>query len=281
MNSLTGLSEIPPSTSSDDGTIRAAVSDFLRVGGRADQWSTLALVEVSVKYRRTTLGPIWITLGLGASVASVGILYSVIFGAPIAEYLPHFAAGIIAWTFLASSMTESCGVFVASSAMIKSIPGSMAVYVYRMVFRQLIVLMHNLLLVVLLWFAFRWRLNWSLVLLPLGLALNVVTAFGLTLLLGVAGARFRDVQLIVATLLQLAFLLTPVVWQPATLDGTKLRVLVDANPLYALIEVFRQPIVGGAPEPLTWLTAVAVAGLAFGFGMFCYARYRHRIAFWI
>jgi ABC-type polysaccharide/polyol phosphate export permease len=157
----------------------------------------------------------------------------------------------------------------------------MAVYVYRMVSRQVISLMHYLLLVVLLWLVFRWHLNWSFVLWPLGIALNVVTVLGMTLLLGVVGARFRDVQLIVSTGLQIAFLLTPVIWEPSTLDGMQLRIIVDANPLYALVEVFRQPLVGGPPNPLTWLMATAVASSAAGCGIACYARHRHRIAFWI
>jgi ABC-2 type transport system permease protein len=265
----------------DFGAAAATISELWRVGRCFDQWATLAWTDIAVKYRRTTLGPAWITLGLAVSVTSVGVLYGVLFGKDLSDYLPYFAIGIIAWTFFSSCVTEGCGVFVANGAMIKSIPVSMAVYVYRMMSRQLILLMHNLTLVIILWLIFRWHLNWSIVLLPAGLALNVLTAFGLILMLGVVGARFRDVQLIVSTVLQLAFLLTPVMWQPNTLDGTKLRIFVDANPLHALIEVLRQPAVGAAPDALTWLFALGNALLALALGVFFYARYRHRIAFWV
>ena len=61
-------------------SLGAATREILGTLMRFDQWSTLAWNDVKLRYRRTTLGPLWITLGLGATVFSVGILYGVLFG---------------------------------------------------------------------------------------------------------------------------------------------------------------------------------------------------------
>jgi ABC-2 type transport system permease protein len=266
---------------SDARSIRSAIREFAIIGAQVDQWATLAWSDIRLRYRRTTLGPLWITLGLGASVFSVGLLYGVLFGNELSQYLPYFAAGIIAWTFLASCITEGCMVFVGSAAMIKAIPVPLVLHVYRMLTRQLIVLAHNLMLIVVLWLIFHWTLNWTLVLFLAGLALNTACAFGCILTLGIVAARFRDVQLIISTVLQLLFLLTPIMWQPGSLRGASLSVVADANPLYHLVQVLREPLQGVAPEPVTWAIACASAALSLAVGVYFYARYRCRVAFWV
>jgi ABC-2 type transport system permease protein len=266
---------------SEARSIRSAIREFAAIGAQVDQWATLAWSDIKLRYRRTTLGPLWITLSLGAFVLSVGLLYGVLFGNELSQYLPFFAAGIIAWTFLAACITEGCVVFVGSAAMIKAIPVPLVLHVYRMLTRQLIVLAHNMILIVVIWLMFRWAVNWTLVLFLAGLAINAVCAFGWILTLGIIAARFRDVQLIISTVLQLLFLLTPIMWQPESLRGAGLSIVAEANPLYHLLEVMREPLLGVAPEPITWAIAGASAALSLAVGVYFYARYRYRVAFWV
>jgi ABC-type polysaccharide/polyol phosphate export permease len=77
------------------------------------------------------------------------------------------------------------------------------------------------------------------------------------------------------------FLLTPIMWQPESLRGAGLRVIADANPLYHLVEVFREPLLGVAPEPVTWAVSGASTALSLAVGVYFYARYRRRVAFWV
>jgi ABC-2 type transport system permease protein len=266
---------------SDARSIRSAIREFATIGAQVDQWATLSWSDIKLRYRRTTLGPLWITLGLGASVFSVGLLYGVLFGNELSQYLPYFAAGIIAWTFLSSCITEGCVVFIGSAAMIKAIPVPLVLHVYRMLTRQLIVLTHNLMLIVVLWLIFHWPLNWTLVLFLAGLTLNTACAFGWILTLGIIAARYRDVQLIISTVLQLLFLLTPIMWQPESLRGASLTIVADANPLYHLVQVLREPLLGVAPDLVTWAIASASAALSLAVGVYFYARYRYRVAFWV
>lgn len=268
-------------TAVDHRQLGTALREILAtLRGRA-QWSTLAWNDIKFRYRRTTLGPLWITFGLGATVFSVGILYGGLFGNELSQYLPYFAAGLIAWTFIGSTLSEGCGTFLGAAAIIRAVPVAPAVHVCRMLARQLIMLAHNLALMVLLWLMFQWPLGWSFMLIVPGLVLNILAVFGAVLALSIVAARFRDIQLIVSTVLQLVFLLTPIMWETKSLRGIAVTYLVDLNPIYHLIEVVRRPLLGETPMIISWLLSSMTAAVCLAVGCAFYARYRHRIAFWV
>jgi ABC-type polysaccharide/polyol phosphate export permease len=259
----------------------AAVREALAMLARVEQWSTLAWNDTKLRYRRTTLGPLWITLGLSATVFSVGTLYGVLFGNELNEYLPYFTAGLVAWTFLSATINDGCVAFLGAAALIRAIPVPLVVHVYRMLARQVLVLAHNFLLMIALWIIFRWPLDASFFLFVPGLALNVIVAFGLVLFLGIVAARFRDVQLIVSMLLQLVFLMTPIMWQTKSLKGAAIPYVSDFNPFYHLIEIIRRPLLNEAPTSTSWVVAGVAAAVSFALGMTFYARFRHRVPFWV
>jgi ABC-type polysaccharide/polyol phosphate export permease len=267
--------------SGDYRSLPVAVNEILVTLLRAPQWGTLAWNDIKLRYRRTTLGPFWITLGLGATVFSVGILYGVIFGNELSEYLPYFAAGLIAWTLIGSSLGEGCAVFLGAAAIIKAVPVAPAVHVCRLMARQFLMLFHNLLLMAILWIIFQWQLTWSILLIVPGLVLNGIALFGAVLTLSIIAARFRDIQLIVSTILQLLFLLTPVMWQPDSLRGASFAYVVYLNPFFHFIEIIRRPLLGEALSLGSLLYCCIAAAMSMACGFYFYARYRHRVAFWV
>jgi ABC-type polysaccharide/polyol phosphate export permease len=267
--------------SSTSRSFSTAGREALEMLARAEQWSTLAWNDIKLRYRRTTLGPLWITLGLSATVLSVGILYGVLFGNELTEYLPYFSAGLIVWTFLASAVNDGCTVFLGAAALIRAIPVPLVVHVYRMLARHLLVLAHNLLVIIGFWLILRWPLDASFLLFIPGLALNVIVVVGLALFFGILAARFRDVQLIVSMLLQLIFLITPIMWQTKSLRGSATSYVAEFNPVYHLIEILRQPLLNQAPTSASWAISCAVAAGSLALGVAFYARYRHRVPFWV
>ena len=245
------------------------------------QWWTLACNDVRLRYRRTTLGPLWITVGLAATVSSVGLLYGSLFGNRLSDYLPYFATGLVVWAFIASAITEGCTVYLVAARLIRAVPVPIVVHVYRMLGRQIIVLAHNFLIVALLWMVFRWPLTPSSFLVIPGLSLNLLAVFGLVLFLSVVAARFRDVALIVTTFLQLVFLMTPIMWQTSTASGVSLTLAAYLNPIYHLIEVVRRPLLGEPGEVVSWGVAGFTAALSLAVGLAFHGRYRHRVPFWV
>lgn len=92
-------------------------------------------------------------------------------------------------------------------------------------------------------------------------------------------ARFRDIQQIVASVMQLAFFMTPVIWKPELLG--EWQVLLPLNPFFVLMETVRGPLVEGSASWLVWLAALVYTGAAYAVALAFFVRFRARIAFWV
>jgi len=246
-----------------------------------DRWATLAWIDTILRYRRTVLGPWWMTLSTGVMIGSVGLLWGAIFGSELASYLPYFATGVIIWTLISGSLKEGCDVFTQAGSLIKSVPTPLIVHVHRMLARQLIVLAHNAVLIVLLWAIFRWPLGWSVLLALPGLIILFIALGGSTLILGILCTRFRDIPQIIAAILQLLFLLTPIMWMPESVRGKSVSPLLDFNPFYYLLEIVRGPLLSKPPEVYIWLVAGGLSLISLLAGHALYGRFHHRVAYWL
>ena len=252
----------------------------LRVGFQ--NWrlaAALAWLDVRNRYRGSILGPFWMTLSSAIMIAGLGILYSKLFKIPIEEYLPFIAVSLLIWNTLNQIVTEACGSFTTSEAIIRQLPLPYTVHVLRSVFRNVAVAAHNLPLIVIVFLA-TWHMPGleALLILP-GLALFAINAFAGSLLLGMFCARFRDIQQIVTSAMQLAFFLSPVLWKPELLGPS--QIWLPLNPFYALMETIRGPLVEGGAPPIIWAAAVSYTVVVCALAFVMFVRFRGRIAFWV
>lgn len=258
----------------------AAFADLLAGLVRWPLWFTIGWLEIRQRYRRSLFGPFWITLSVGIFVTGIGIVYSALFRAKLVDYLPYLAVGIMIWTFISTMLLEGCSTFIAAEGAIKQNPVPISVHVYRVVWRNIIILAHNLLIYVILIALFPIKVNLALLLFPVGLALAIVSGVGMILFLGVLSTRFRDISLIITNLIQVAFFITPIFWKPETLPPDR-RWVATFNPLYHLIEILRAPLLGEVPPLLSYLVAVGLAVLTLTSGVLLYVRFSRRIAYWL
>src|SRR5262245_3580141 len=84
-------------------------------------WTMLGWNDIRRRYRRSILGPFWITISMSLLVAALGSIYTRIFNTEIETYLPYLTLGFIVWGFISTSIKESCQAFWAQSDLIKQI----------------------------------------------------------------------------------------------------------------------------------------------------------------
>jgi ABC-type polysaccharide/polyol phosphate export permease len=256
-----------------------AVADFKNCIGKRRIWGMLGWQDIRQRYRRSTLGPFWLTLSMGISVVALGGVYAALFGIPTAGFLPFLAVGLIFWGFFSGIVTEGCLTFIAADNIIKQLRLPLSLHALRIVWRQAIILGHNMAIyAIMAVIAGIWPSAVTLWALP-ALALWALNSLWVTLLLGMICARFRDIPTIIASILQLAFLATPILWKPETLQ--RRAYLADINPLHHFFEIVRRPLLGEIAQPLSWAVVLAftAAGMLFTFELF--RRYRWRIAYWL
>ena len=268
-------------TSASPLSSRAAIAlrDIVEGARAYHLWGMLGWQDVRQRYRRSTLGPFWITISMGALVGGLGFLYAGLFKIEVADYLPFIAVGFVVWGFVSSLLTDGCTAFISAESIIKQVALPLSVHVYRVLWRNFIILAHNAIIYVIVAVFFSVQPGWTGFLALPGLVLLGLNGVWTGLLLGLVSARFRDVPQIVASVVQIAFFLTPIIWKPELLPERAL--LLDLNPFFHFMEVVRAPLLGQVPGLTSWLAAL---GVTLGGWLVTLAMYRHfhwRIPYWV
>jgi ABC-2 type transport system permease protein len=240
---------------------------------------------------------------MGVTAVGLGVLYSVLFKQSITTFLPYVVVGFITWNFINGCLTEGMDTFIVNEGVIKQMPAPLSVYVLRTVWRQILLLAHNLIVyVIVLAIFFPWLdrpysmvdggivhpgLGWNTLLFVPGVLLLVINGTWVALLGGIIATRFRDIQQVINSVLQLIFYLTPIIWSPDTfLNGkdTSLawaRVLFQFNPLYHFVQVMRGPMIGQTVSPVSWLIVVGFTIVGWALALVAMRNYRARVSYWV
>jgi ABC-2 type transport system permease protein/lipopolysaccharide transport system permease protein len=243
-------------------------------------WGTLAWDDIRQRYARSILGPFWLTLSMAILVTSLGFIYGGLFSMPLPVYLPYLGTGFIIWSFISLSIVEGCHVFTVAAGTIKQVAAPLSVYAIRLVWRNFIVFLHNILIYVLIVVLFPvWPGLTNILLATLAFALLCINGFCVALVLGMISARFRDVPPLVASLVQVAFFVTPIFWHADQLP--RRYAIVDYNPFLYYVEIVRQPLLGNAPDTSHWAVVIILTLVGSLLSFVFFAQYRRRIAYWV
>lgn len=238
--------------------------------------------DLKQAYRRSVLGPFWLSLGMAVQIVAMGLVFGLIFKTELTEYLPFLATSIIFWGLISTSIIEGCMSFVSSEAMIRQLNSDHFQYVVRTVWRNVVSAAHNLVIlpIVLLFF---WKFpGWTLIGLVPGLAILVLNITWVVWLLGMVSARFRDMAPIVLSVMTIAFYVTPVMWYPKLFENNSLaHFLLGLNPFYHWLQIVRLPILGQWPTFENWALALLSAGLGWTITLMVHKKYRNMIAYWV
>lgn len=243
---------------------------------------TLSLFDIKLRYRGSLLGPFWLTLSTAVMVGSIGFLYSRLFHQEISNYLPFLTISLVLWSFINTVTAEGSICFTQAQGLIHGTRMPHSLHAARVVMRNILVLAHNLVVIVAVFALFRTTPSLaSFSILPACL-LWVVDAFAIALLLGIFGARFRDIPPIIGSIMQIAFYLTPIMWNPVMLEHRGLaKALIELNPFFGLLEIMRGPLMGLPIEPHTWLMTLAYSAALILITGLVFTRARPRIPYWI
>ena len=238
--------------------------------------------DIRKSYKRSALGQIWITLGMAVTIGAIGIVFSTLFNSPMGTFLPFLASGLITWALMAGILNEGSQSFISAEGMIKQIALPKTVYIVRVVWKNLIIFGHNLVILPFVYLIVGFEPSWTMLLWPLGLILTVLSVSGLAISLAVVSTRFRDLPQIVSAILSVAFYLTPIIWG---LDRAGSSPIVDAvlafNPFTHVLQVSRLPLIGEAPSIENYFVACVAVFLSWGMALIVYRKFRHRIAYWV
>ena len=242
-------------------------------------WGRLGWNDILQRYRRSLLGPFWLTASMAIMVVSLGVLYANLFKTEIQDFMPFLCVGLLVWNYISSVIGEAGSLFTGSESYIKQIRLPYSLYVYRFVWSRIIIFAHNFVIYfgILLYFAI-WPGAAILLAIPGFILVTLNVALG-SISIGMASARFRDIPQLVGSVIQIAFFMTPVMWKPELLEGR--TYIVEFNPFYHLIEVMRAPLLG-KPFPVDSYIALGLITIVnLLVATMFFRRFRSRIAYWV
>lgn len=270
---------LTPALAGSGGPVARAIADAAQGLAMWELWAVLGWNDIRQRYRRSVLGPFWLTLSMGVMIVTIGFVYAKLFSQPTPEYLPYLTLGFIVWALIAGLVSDSCAVFTGSEGIIRQLRVPYSVHVFRMLWRNVIVFAHNMVIYVVVMALFRVHPDGALVFILPGFLLIALNALWIGFVLGALNARFRDLQPLVANVMQIFFYVTPIVWRPEQLPANP--EIVQLNPFYHFIAVLRMPLLGVTPPAATWLVTVAITVAGYAVALLFMARYRGRIAYWL
>jgi lipopolysaccharide transport system permease protein len=258
---------------------KLAVSDLRQSTAAWRLWMLLGWLEIRQRYARSRVGPFWLTISMGVVITSIGVVYGTLFGQKMSEYLPYLAASLVSWGMFASTVQEGSTAYIANAAYIRQVATPKLIYVLQVPWRNLLILAHNFVIILVLLAIFgvpRWS---ALPLFIPGLLILALNATWMAMLTGLFSARFRDLPQIVASLVQVAFYVTPIMYRPEAL--IKFSFLVRWNPLTYLLDVVRQPLLGQVPSAHTYVVTIVMALVGWVFALAVTGRFLKRISYWV
>lgn len=243
-------------------------------------WLILANQDITLKYRRSSLGPLWITLSMMISIYSMAFLYAKLFKTAIAIYLPFLASGLIGWAFLSTLILESSNAFIDSERYIKNQENFMSIFMMRLIVRNIIIFFHNLLAFVPIIFICHVPIGYHTLFLLPGLLIVTLNILFWGSLFATFGTRYRDFSQILASIIQVVFFLTPIMWRPESLSLSHQWIFLY-NPFNQFLNLLRAPLLN---ESISYYTCLVVSIFSI-IGFLLYAlfmgKYKSRIVFWL
>lgn len=239
----------------------------------------LAWAETKARYRKSALGPLWLVLGNLVGVLGLGLVWAALLKEPFETFVPSLTIGMIIWQLVSGCITDGPTTFVRQASIIRNVSIPLWFFVVRGLSRQIINLIHNMLIVVGVVIYFKFKLSaifWYAI--P-GFLLLLINMYWMMFFLGMIGARFRDLEYLLNALMPLLFFISPVIFRPDRLPFD--MNLVWMNPFSYFIEIVRAPLLGQMPPAGTYplMLGLAVGGSSLTY--LFYRRHGRRVAFWV
>lgn len=236
--------------------------------------------DVTLRYRQTLLGVVWVVL----QPMIAGSVFSIIFGkvaglqSGATSYFLFAYSGFVAWSVFSNALTRSAGSVLGQSHLVTKVFFPRLVLPISSIFSALVDFLVGAASLLVLFAFMGMPLGPQLFTLPFWVALLCGMGLGLGTITAALSVRFRDVQHALPVLVQLLFYASPVAYATTAVPEHIRRWFV-LNPLTGLLDGFRWAFIGTAP-PSAISVVIAVAGTVASLivGALVFARFERQLA---
>ncbi len=212
-------------------------------------WVHMGVTDLTNRFAKSALGPLWIVLNLAMWVVGVGLVYAKLFNMEMREYLPFLTISFGVWGLLLATLTEGGQAFVMAEGYIKQFTYPKQIYLLRFLVNYMLVFSVSVIAFFVVAVIYERRIDFGTAWVLLGLLMLVLVSYAHVTIVSYLTARFRDLPHGIASLMQVLFFLTPIMFTPEKLAEKGLDIIYRYNPLHYLIEIVRYPLMHAKAAP--------------------------------
>ena len=259
----------------------SSYEDFLYNLKNPGIWAQISFHDIKQRYKRSKIGPLWVTISTSIVVFFLSILYSKLLNVPLENYLPYIAISLILWGLISVTILESCEVFIGSSQMLLQLRLPFYFYIFRLVSRNFIIFAHNSILLILVMVIYPELFNFEfLIFLPISLILYFISGVSIGMICGILCTRFRDITHIAINLVQLSFFMTPILWKKEMIEENN-RWIIDFNIFNHYLDIMRSAFLNQDYAYKSLLIVVIFTFILFMLSFLMFRKYKKQINYWL
>lgn len=239
--------------------------------------------NVKLKYRNSWLGIFWSFLQPLLNMAVLSVVFSGIFGRSdkyVICYPVFLFTGRLLFDFFTSSTKQAMTSFRRNSAIIKKVYVPKYMYPLSSIFSNFVTFAITMLCLICVWIFFKVTgisnghelyITWYALLFFVPMIILLVFSTGVGLILSVLSVYFRDIEYIWDVVTRLLFYMVPIIYPLQKITTDWIVVVIKINPLYSMIELFRQCVLYGymmSGKLLLYSTVISVFTLLVGILIF-------------
>jgi ABC-2 type transport system permease protein len=234
--------------------------------------------DVKTRYKRSLLGIAWTMLNPLLMMIVLTLIFSHLFRFEIPHYPIYLVSALIIWNFFAQSTIAATHHMRAGSVLLAKVYVPRTVFAIAAVGTGLVNLLLAIVPLLLLCVVLGVQLTLSLLFLPVPILLVAAFSLGIGLLVSTVAVPFPDVIDMYQVLLTAWYFATPIFY-PLSMLSPDVAAWLPWNPMYHLVELFRDPIYGGLRLSATEIApAAAFSAFALVLGWSVFATQADRLA---
>lgn len=194
--------------------------------------------DIRGKYKASFLGVLWSFVNPLLSVLVYAIVFPYIMRVQTENYLVFLITAIIPYNWFTTVISQSSGVFVYNSNIIKKVYFPREIMPISMVTSGLVNFLISCIIILLFVIFGGVGLSWHLAFLPLIAILEYIFSLALAFLISAFNVYIRDVEYIVNFILQMLFYITPILYTADMFNGP-IKWIFTINPMAHIINAYR------------------------------------------
>lgn len=227
--------------------------------------------DLRARFRRSSIGILWAVIQPLAFALMIGAVWGTMMGmVNYWDYAIYVFSGLLVWEYFSSIVNVSQDALINAEGYLKQTRVPFIIFQVRTPLTGMVIFLCGLVGLSIL-AASLGKLptpGEHLLLVPAFCGLMLMFGIPLAIFMSVLGTLFRDVKYISQIGIQALFFISPVMLERAVFERPELQFLAYLNPIVALLDLFRAPILQGAhwnPQSLYvllgWIGVLWVAAM--------------------